>query len=280
METLRTTLPRLPHRAATTMLLTIALWTAGQILAVSPAVAAGHDDARCDRCHGAAAAAVGTVSVERDACTRCHVKAARAAGQPDALFHADPSQSCVRCHRYHDPQTVVTARGNLDLAALAGVNPEHCRTCHQPRARRDRLSPGHEAAATLYHERAGDLVGLSPSAACRACHGRNATLVAWRGASDSQPISFADHTSHPCDVPVRPGQATIGSRIRPDIDPRLAMPGGRLECVTCHDLTAETTSSLVAFADPRDLCLGCHQLKEPEPTTIAAIDLISPKIPN
>jgi predicted CXXCH cytochrome family protein len=249
------------------------LWTVGQ------AMAGGHDQARCNRCHGDGAAA-GAVSLDREACTGCHVKAARGDGQPQALFHGDQSQSCVRCHRYHDADTVITPGGSLSLAALAGVDREHCRTCHQPQARRDRLSPGHEAAAALYHERAADLAGLSPSAACRACHSQGAGVEAWRHAVEGRAIAFADHTSHPCEIAVHPGQATVGSRIRPDIDPRLNLPAGQLECVTCHDLTADTPSSLVAFAAPSDLCLGCHQLKQPEPTTIVAIDLMSPKIPN
>ena len=139
------------------------LWTVGQ------AMAGGHDQARCHRCHGGGAA-VGSVTLDREACTGCHVKAARGDGQAQALFHGDQSQSCVRCHRYHDADTVITPRGSLSLAALEGVDREHCRTCHQPQARRDRLSPGHEAAAALYHEHAADLAGLSPSAACRACH--------------------------------------------------------------------------------------------------------------
>jgi predicted CXXCH cytochrome family protein len=238
----------------------------------SAGVPVRHDDPNCRRCHSGADATAVSPAGERSRCTGCHQQAT--AKDDDGLsFHGDSRVSCTHCHRYHDPDVVLTARGDISLAALAGVDREHCRACHAPGRRLDQLSAGHEAAAAVYHRDATVLAGLSPSAACRGCHSRDTGIAAWQGAIEGRAISFADHTSHPCEVVVQPGQATVGSWIQQDIDPRLRLPGGKIECVTCHDLTAKTPDLLVAFDRPRDLCLGCHLLKRETPGPIAALDL-------
>ncbi len=45
--------------------------------------------------------------------------------------------------------------------------------------------------------------------------------------------------------------------------PRLPLPAGRLECQTCHSLTAGTKDLLIPFADPYALCNGCHTERQP-----------------
>ncbi len=220
----------------------------------------------------AAATAARQLAADRAICLRCHATAIATtpAGLP---FHADAQAPCVRCHRYHEPDVVQTGRGTLSLASLAGVDREHCRPCHGAGARRERLSAGHLAAAAIYHGNAAALAPLSPSAACRACHDRDTASSDWLGAVEGQAIAFAAHSSHPTEIRVRPGQPTAASWIREDIDPRLVLPGGRIECVTCHDLTSGTPDLLVAFERPRDLCLGCHLLKQEAPQTITVLDL-------
>ncbi len=235
-----------------------------------------HGDTDCRRCHANQEATAASVAAAREICTGCH-RQATAATADRSLFHADVQVSCTHCHRYHEPDVVATTRGEVSLAALADVDLAHCRTCHAPGRRLDQLSAGHEAAAEIYHRQASTLAALSPSAACRGCHSRDSGVAAWQAAVEGQVVSLADHASHPCEVVVRPGQATVGSWIQDEIDPRLQLPGGRIECVTCHDLTATTPDLLVAFDRPRDLCVGCHRLKREAPGPIAALDLTSAK---
>jgi predicted CXXCH cytochrome family protein len=237
-------------------------------------LAAGHDDASCRGCHAGGVAS----AADPSKCLQCHA-ATSTATTAGFSFHAGTRKSCVDCHRFHDADVIATSRGDVSLAGLAGVDREHCRACHRSGARRERLSAGHLAAAGLYHANTSALAPLSPSAACRACHDRDSASSSWLGAVEGRLIVLDQHQSHPCEIAVRPGQATIGSWIRDDIDPRLVLPGGRIECVTCHDLTAGTPGLLVSLGQPADLCLGCHLLKKQAAPAITALALTTAKNP-
>jgi predicted CXXCH cytochrome family protein len=43
------------------------------------------------------------------------------------------------------------------------------------------------------------------------------------------------------------------------LDSRIRLFQGKIECVTCHDLTETADDLLVRFEAKYDLCTGCHR---------------------
>jgi hypothetical protein len=122
------------------------------------------------------------------------------------------------------------------------------------------LSEGHRRAAAIFHRDYRYLNGISVSEACLLCHG---TGRAARGeltslAEGARVPTFDPHGSHPTGIDVRPGRRKAGSRILRNIDPKLELVGGRIECITCHSLTAQTPYRLVEFETRENLCRSCH----------------------
>jgi predicted CXXCH cytochrome family protein len=241
------------------------------------AAADPHDGIACASCHGRSAARVAPASLDGGGpdpraatCRACHRdlgrRTARTAGA--LASHADPTADCTTCHLFHDPGRVKTAVGELRRGndRMAREASGHCAGCHGDGAALGRLSPAHRTAATLYHRDAGLLATQSPSEACLNCHDAGASSPWLREAGD-QALAFNPHASHRFGIEVVAGSGQDERRLREQIDPRLRLFAGRLECVTCHDLTATTDDLLVPFEKPQDLCLGCHQLRNPRPST-------------
>lgn len=232
--------------------LTLALLAPGMALAA-------HDDPDCARCHqGAQAAADDRSALARleRTCLGCHVEPAAAPGGPQ--FHGQGQ--CLRCHSYHEPGTVTTTAGTIRLADLDQVDPAHCASCHGAGEQPTALSDGHRAAGRLYHEKAALLAGQQPSTPCLWCHS-DTRATDWQAEAASGRMAFSEHATHPFGMTVHPGRGAPVRRMRQDIDPRIPLPNGRLECVSCHSLSADTKDRLIAFEEPKGLCLGCHELK-------------------
>lgn len=238
-----------------------------------------HAGISCALCHGArvvraAAATVGDGPDPRSrACRDCHREVGRsraASAQAGASlgFHGDPKADCAGCHSFHEPGRLKTAVGDLRTgsAGLEGAAAGHCRACHAPGATLANLSPAHREAAALYHRDAALLAGASPSQGCLNCHAEGSAST-WMREISASSLAFNQHATHPLGVDVVPGSGLDERRLRAIIDPKLPLFDGRLECQTCHDLTARTTDLLVAFEEPSDLCLGCHKLSNPKSTT-------------
>ncbi len=77
-------------------------------------------------------------------------------------------------------------------------------------------------------------------------------------AAEASAPTFDPHGTHPVGMEVKAGRGEPGNRIREAIDPRLMLIEGRMECVTCHSLSARTPNRLVAYEDRDDMCRGCH----------------------
>ncbi|MFO7610847.1 MAG: cytochrome c3 family protein [Candidatus Krumholzibacteriia bacterium] len=241
--------------------LLVTVVAAAALVAVA-AVAAptGHDGISCRLCHAdaGAVAAGGGMPAAQQQCLACH-PGARQAG-PAPSFHG--RGRCLDCHGFHAPGTVTTAAGTLALEDLAGVARDHCLACHDGKGRLADLSDAHRAAGRLYHEHAASLRERSPSTPCLWCHS-DSRSTDWQAVPAADRLAFAEHASHPIGIPVRPGQGPVVRRMREVIDPRIPLPGGRLECVSCHQLTAATEDRLIPFPTAQELCVGCHQLNEP-----------------
>lgn len=235
-----------------------------------------HAGISCSLCHGRVAtravlAADGAGPDPRSrACRECHRDSRlRTSGTGAALgFHGDPAADCVGCHAFHEPGRVKTAAGDVRTGGnlLAPAASGHCAACHADGADLANLSPAHRAAAGLYHREAATLATQTPSEACLNCHAAG-TGSPWLRATGGQVLTFNPHASHPLGIEVIAGSGRDERSLRADLDPRLRLFDGRLECQTCHSLTAATEDLLVPFEQPYDLCLGCHKLRNPQPSS-------------
>ena len=240
-----------------------------------PAVPAAHEQAACKRCHFGTSTADGKVPNAR--CTGCHNLAVRPASSGfGSGFHADADRSCVSCHFFHKPASVLTAAGPVDLAAAREVDAGHCVACHDSKADRSRLNVAHRQAAALYHARSAELTGASPSQGCLNCHDQ-ASDSGWMATTEEAPITFGTHATHPLGIVVRPGSGFAARRIRHEIDPRIPLFDGRIACQSCHDLTAGTKDLVRTSTTPREMCLGCHQVGPDETAPLATLPVLAAK---
>lgn len=239
-----------------------------------PAADDPHAGIACSTCHGAravravAARGLDAPDPRSSTCRDCHRVAGRsgtrdAGGAREALgFHRDATADCTSCHSFHEPQRLQTAAGQLRIgsAGLTGTVPGHCAACHAQGSVLANLSPAHREAAALYHRDAALLAEASPSQGCLNCHAAGTTSD-WIDAA-SERLTFNLHATHPLGVDVVPGSGQDERRLQASLDPRLRLFEGRIECQTCHSLTAATADLLVPFEQPYDLCLGCHQMDD------------------
>lgn len=269
-----------PHRAilatlflmATASVLAPASLTAfaGEAAAGGPSTGTDpHASISCTLCHGRSAVRALAVS-DHDgpdprsrACRECHRDLDRGAGLG---FHGPASADCAGCHSFHEEGRLKTAVGDVRGGGLrlARAVPGHCAACHTDGAALGNLSPAHRTAAGLYHRDAATLEHQSPSQGCLNCHAAGSGSP-WLQATEGQELTFNLHATHPLGVEVVAGSGLDERKLRQELDPRLRLFAGRLECQTCHDLTAGTADLLVAFEQPHDLCLGCHELRNSQP---------------
>jgi hypothetical protein len=245
---------RAAHFALAALLMGICL--AGVTTVPAAPAPTAHREAACGSCHDGGTATRTPAALD-GACTSCHGRADQLPAT-DFAVHGASGRGCLDCHAFHEPSLVRTRAGRIDLDALAGVDPGHCRACHDPRGDTALLSPAHRAAARLYHEDLGALRGLTPSEACLECHA-NGSGSPWQGRAPGQPLTFNQHASHPYGVRVIPGSGNSSNWIARDIDPRLRLFRGRMECQTCHLLSAGNDDLMVPFPAKYDLCKGCHR---------------------
>lgn len=221
-----------------------------------------HEKIDCRDCHLRATGqrATDSTTIKDTRCRSCHEK--NLANGADPLgFHVNAGKrNCLGCHSFHDPGTVTTTRGTISVNSLGQLNTDHCLSCHDGKGSLAALNQAHLAAARLYHEQAASLLEISPSQACLNCHS-NSAATSWQVAHDQDLLSFSEHASHPFEVEVEPGKGDFAHRIRKDIDPRITLFNQRIQCQTCHQITAETVDLVVAIPTTKDLCLGCHQFR-------------------
>jgi len=219
-----------------------------------------HDLADCADCHGPAAR--GHDSTDRQ-CRACHgPESKRPWGA--STFH-DAAEDCSRCHGFHDPSLLLLPDDAppVDLriiTAKASDLPAACVPCHgRGDASLDFLTPGHRAAAAYYHSSPTEVLNQSVSESCLRCHDSERDLPDAIAAGGWDPPRPHVQASHPYGVEVR-GSSRGGFTIRRDIDPRLELVDGRMECTTCHDVFRDENDMLVQLGGSyADLCTGCHE---------------------
>ncbi len=223
--------------------------------------AAGHDNPDCRMCHHRSSGGESQLLASSRECLSCHRQPKSQMASNLGFHQGRARDNCLQCHAYHESGTVTTTRGSIRLAALDGVNAGHCQSCHDGKGSLESLSEAHLVAAKFYHEEAASLKNVSPSQACLNCHS-STSATDWQLACQDNPLEFREHSTHPFEVGVVPGQGSFAHRIRQDIDPRIPLFDGTIQCQTCHQLASETPDLIVAFDSTKDLCLGCHQFRD------------------
>ncbi len=215
---------------------------------------AAHQNLRCDACHVGGAAPDPASAAITQQCQSCH-------SQAQLSFATEShrrAKNCLACHSFHAPDQMIVANNPQLQVPLNSVDSPNCRSCHSPESRLANLSPAHRIAADIYHADAQKLVGANPSQACLNCHSKSSTS-AWQQKTDGAVLAFNEHASHPYGIDVIPGAGNSSNWIARDIDPRLPLFDGKMECQTCHLLTAGTDDLLRPFEAKYDLCKGCHR---------------------
>ena len=242
---------RHPHgaRPLGALLLTL-LWLGTAFAGANPP---GHASLDCASCHLGSARAVDDLGLADRSCARCHDP-----GPAPAGFHAGGPDRCTGCHSFHEPENLKA--GGTPFAHAVGNDQvtRHCAACHAGANGPSGLTDGHRAATALYHGQPELLAQLTPSEACLLCHSRDDADPRLLALVDSPP-RFHAHASHPNGAPVAAGGNGGGFDIRHQVDARLPLIDGRMECATCHDLTDDLPDRLVRFDTPMAMCLGCHE---------------------
>ena len=216
-----------------------------------------HAAAMCASCHEGGGAPGRNADALTAACLDCHKKSNfQQVGLVES--HGADGRHCQDCHMFHEPTIVNSPVGEIDLGKLGQAGKAHCAACHDKRGDLHSLSPAHQVAAFLYHDDVKALQETSPSEACLNCHS-NLTATNWQAMAPGKALAFNQHASHPYGVRVIPGKGDTSNWIAKEIDPRIPLFEGRLECQSCHLLTAGNDDLMIPFPAKYDLCKGCHR---------------------
>ena len=189
-------------------------------------------------------------------------------------LNADGTISCLTCHEQLPPLQGARRAYLRDFDDDLMDADDFCMKCHAAGGERSAAAMHWMAVRTAHLM--PDAEQLSPSGAggpgldahsrrCMACH-------------DGVSASDADNTTpwnrgrgylgdkqrnHPVGVryPSRPPR-DFAVRFRPvALLPRnVCLPGGRVSCISCHDIYAESRSLLTVPIERSALCLTCHDL--------------------
>jgi predicted CXXCH cytochrome family protein len=216
-----------------------------------------HQSVQCGQCHELVASAAGAASLGA-ACRQCHGSSEDSTSTVGIVFHAEESRDCLECHRFHEPESFTVGGEVFSFAGNRERARAHCATCHSSAGRHLDVSEGHQMAAEVfYHASTERLQGMTPSEGCLACHSWDGTTIAIPEGNEVP--RFNEHASHPYGVTVRAGSGRGARRIRDELDTRLPLFGGHIECQTCHEITASTADYLRPYNPPTALCMGCHE---------------------
>jgi len=216
-----------------------------------------HQGQDCAKCHAILAYADDSALPLPDpsaGCQSCHA-AGTAAAPSESIWHTSENQDCVRCHSFHESNMIFAAGDEFEFSRQSQVQKMACLTCHNPSTSLENVAQYHVEARHLFHSDI-PLNAATLSEVCLNCHGGELTP----GAADltTKAISVTHSVSHPIGVEPIPGEGDNTNRIRFQLDPKVALYDGRIECQTCHQLNRSQIAFSSPFEPAYDLCLGCH----------------------
>ena len=183
----------------------------------------------------------------------------------------DGSIMCLTCHYALPPMNGAEDPALRDYTGSMAEPTQFCAKCH---ASQDRygatnmhwmaMGVSHVSAGTM--SRRSSTSGLDPeSRGCLTCHDGVSAPESTNGTSAHGGFgSVADgNRNHPIGIqyPSHAGRS-YSSRYRPAgmLPEAVRLPGGRVSCVSCHDLYARNDQLLTVGNHGSGLCFTCHQM--------------------
>jgi predicted CXXCH cytochrome family protein len=175
--------------------------------------------------------------------------------------------TCLTCH------SAIPTSGDLRLRSVGdgGFDPStFCRTCHDnasassgPAMHWRAMGRAHVRFDADRGERAtGNLDGASRR--CLGCHDGLSASETPHGTGSQAAFDMSNPArNHPVGIPY--GRGGVRGRTMPLRSPqllpdRIRLPGGRVSCVSCHDLYSQTPKRLAMSNDGSRLCMTCHAM--------------------
>jgi len=178
--------------------------------------------------------------------------------------------TCLTCHKSQRSSQFGVSHGALRVEK---TGPALCAQCHDSNsASRQNMHARSIASVHLMWDRGSPTASSTnpdskfppKSDRCLSCHdGSVATDIGHRGMNRGE-IASVDvlAASHPVDIPYR--QADPRSADGPlvpslALDSRIALPQGKVTCISCHSPYSKKHAQLVMSNIGSRLCLSCHQ---------------------
>jgi predicted CXXCH cytochrome family protein len=243
---------------------------------------------------GALYAAMGAGSgshLERSACASCHLGGADVTAQQAGLLTGSQEVLCAKCHPASiqmshpsgfEPKTVPPAGYPLDwkgdltcstchdihgtgrgLVRGSKVGKALCLACHDAdffQKMRDggaSLMVGHLSKGIDSNAPALDVY----SRQCMECHAVAANPKLSVGIDRNGVVRHASQgMNHPIGMSYQKAATFGGYRPRRNVERKLALPDGKVSCVTCHVAYQKKHGQLVLPKEQSALCYECHDL--------------------
>ncbi|MEW6413184.1 MAG: hypothetical protein AB1483_12060 [Candidatus Zixiibacteriota bacterium] len=223
-----------------------------------------HKNIPCTDCHPFTAdlnAGTGINTEYRQQCERCHqARLVNPSGIP-LNFHSTRDRACRECHSFHKTEQITAAKRSFLVSFENSFQRGQCFCCHGPRESLSGLSPDHRTAAVIFHSDFAVLGKLSVSQACLICHSQTAAQISEEIAHFAQDAPrFKEHGSHPVGVEVVPGAGEPGNAIADQISQEIQLFNGRIECPSCHSLSAGYAKARLVCSSQNELCRACHKV--------------------
>ncbi|MBW1965685.1 MAG: cytochrome c3 family protein [Deltaproteobacteria bacterium] len=212
-------------------------------------------------------------------CLRCHTEVRLSMSHPTAVRPSFPlpadmyldwkgELTCTTCHYMHQDPSVPYGAGNNKFLRRNSEGQAFCLECHQNDFLSNR-SMGHGLAQETAHftpvSESSDcehrLDGFSES--CLSCHDGSLARVAQTKSASSgiwRHTTSSGRESHPIGVSYQLAfeEKKYDYKAPGDLPSAIQLPGGNVECVSCHNIYSQNDNLLVVSNEGSRLCLTCH----------------------
>lgn len=172
------------------------------------------------------------------------------------MTQADTRSFCARCHRAVMTDDAAADERSANRAATSRAAQ------HWLAMDRAHIIDQNGRGSTRAY---GDLDAYSRQ--CLACHdGINAKDSVNVTPSQDRAGGWSSdrHRNHPIGIEYnRPFRDRTLSKLRPAsmLPPKVLLPGGRVSCVSCHDLYSDAPFKLSVTIEGSELCFACHEMR-------------------